>query len=73
MASEGILDNRTDFGSASDQFRFTLTSRPKSGAVSARFAGGRIEVSCRRRLFFTGRIPKKWAFMPSSRRNAKLR
>jgi hypothetical protein len=39
------LENRTDFGSASDQFRFTLTSRPKSGAVSVRFAGGRIEVS----------------------------
>ena len=45
MASEGILENHTDFGSASDQFRFTLTSCPKGGAVSARFTGGRIEVS----------------------------
>jgi hypothetical protein len=45
MGSEGILENHTDFGSASDQFGFTLTSCPKSGAVSARFTGGRIEVS----------------------------
>ena len=45
MASEGILENHTNFGSASDQLRFTLRSGPHSGAVSARFTGGRIEVS----------------------------
>lgn len=45
MASEGILENHTDFGSESDHFGFILTSGPKGGAVSARFTGGRIEVS----------------------------